>query len=209
MEGTEQEALLAEAAALEASVGQAPADAADWPGLGAWTLRRLVGHAMGAVTGQGLAPARADGPLERAEIDRVGFYRRRLALLAQGEDDEPADPDPGPASDWAGALAAARAEAERALAAADPDALVATRHGAMAQREQVAVRVLEVTIHHLDVRAALALGPEATPSAGRLAQDLLERLLEGPRPRNLGRTRFLRAATGRVGFRDPRFPVLT
>ncbi len=221
MSWPERDALLDEAAAAEASAGQAPPEATDWPGLGTWSLARLVGHLVAAVTGHGLAPAHGsdltseplvgaapDAAGASAEIDRVGFYRRHMALVEAGEAHEPDDPDPGPPEQWPVALADARAQVASTLATADPAALVETRYGSMTVGEQVAVRALEVTVHHMDLRAALALGPEATPLAGRVAQDLLEQLLEGPRPRNLGRTRFVRAATGRVTFRDPRFPVL-
>jgi hypothetical protein len=37
---------------------------------------------------------------------------------------------------------------------------------------------------------------------------LLEGLLGAPKPRNFGRARFIKAATGRITTDDPRFPVL-
>jgi len=66
-----------------------------------------------------------------------------------------------------------------------------------------------VAVHHLDVRIALDLPPVATPAAARMTMAGLEALLGESRPRNMGRTRFLLAATGRQETEDPRFPVLS
>jgi hypothetical protein len=74
--------------------------------------------------------------------------------------------------------------------------------------DYLATRVVELVVHHLDVRAALDLPPAPTPAAGRLTMEVLEGLLGTPRPRNLGRTRFILAATGRITVDDDRFPVL-
>ncbi|MGI8575941.1 MAG: hypothetical protein ACR2MA_11535 [Egibacteraceae bacterium] len=68
--------------------------------------------------------------------------------------------------------------------------------------------MLEVVVHHLDIARALGRPPQAAPAAGRIAADVLEGLLDDPRPRNLGRTRFLLTATGSIASDDPRMLVL-
>jgi hypothetical protein len=107
------------------------------------------------------------------------------------------------------AFAAAWRRSAAVVAARAPDQPIATLRGAMRTDEYLATRVLEVVVHHLDVRAAVDLPPTTTPHAGRIVMSMLEGLLGGPRPRNLGRNRFIMAATGRVEVDDPRFPVLT
>ncbi len=74
--------------------------------------------------------------------------------------------------------------------------------------DYTATRVLELVVHHMDLRRALDLPPAPTPAAGLLTMRLLEGLLGSPRPHNLGRTRFILTATGRIPSDDPRFPVL-
>lgn len=206
----EHQAFVDECRAVEATLADAAEmpDAADRPGLGEWPLPRLVGHLLGVAERVGqrlsLPPAEAD----RAEIDRVGFYVRHMACVEAGTYqpiDEPVLDDP---RTWGEEFGRAWQKSAQVLERVDPERLVNTTYGIMAVREYVATRVLELCVHHLDVRVALDRSPEATPTAGQLTQDLLERLLSGDRPRNLGRTRFIRAATGRGGYDDERFPVL-
>jgi hypothetical protein len=207
---SERQAFIDECEALEATLASAvdQPDAATRAGIGEWSLPRLVGHLVGVAQRVGQRPTLPAPEQQRAEINRVGFYVRHMATVESGTYrpiDEPALPDP---ATWSEQLGQAWHDSDAVLGDTDPDALVSTTHGAMAVREYVATRVVEVCVHHLDVRVALDRPPEATPTAGQLTQDLLERLLAGPRPRNLGRTRFIRAATGRGGYDDPRFPVL-
>lgn len=195
-------------ATLEAAAGEP--DVASRPGLGEWGLPRLVGHLVGVTRRAADRLALGAPDAARAEIDRAGYYTRHMALEAAGAFTPAADPDLTDPAAWPSEFASARQATAQALDdAGDPDtALVDSPNGAMTVREYTATRVLEVCVHHLDVRVALDLPPAPTPQAGTVTQELLERLLDGPRPRNLGRTRFIRAATGRGGYDDPRFPVL-
>lgn len=206
----ERDAFVEESRAAEATLADAAEmpDAADRPGLGEWSLPRLVGHLVSVAERVGqrlsLPPAEAD----RAEVDRAGFYVRHMATVASGTYqpiDEPVLDDPAA---WGEEFARAWQKTAEVLERTDPGRLVDTTYGIMAAREYLATRVLEVCVHHLDVRVALDRPPEPTPAAAQITQDLLERLLSGDRPRNLGRTRFIRAATGRGGYDDVRFPVL-
>ena len=72
-------------------------------------------------------------------------------------------------------------------------------------------RVLEVTVHGLDLRDALALEQVATPQALEVTCAVLDGLLGGARPPGLAHDPigFVLAATGRVSFSDDRLPVLS
>ncbi len=100
-----------------------------------------------------------------------------------------------------------RTSAERA-AERDPATVMTSIWGPIRLDDYLSTRVVELVVHHLDLRAALDLPPAATPAAARMTMATLEALLGGPRPRNLGRTRFILAATGRIDSDDPRLPVL-
>lgn len=206
----ERQAFIDECQAVQATLADAATepDAAERPGLGEWSLPRLVGHLVAVAERVGQRTSLPAPEEDRAEIDRVGFYVRHMATVESGTYrpiEEAELPDP---ATWEGAFARAWQGSDAVLERTAPDALVSTTYGVMPVREYVATRVLEVCVHHLDVRVALDRPPEATPTAAQLTQDLLERLLPGSRPRNLGRTRFIRAATGRGGYHDERFPVL-
>jgi uncharacterized protein (TIGR03083 family) len=187
--------------ALEGSLAAVPGDAWDRAALGSWTLAQLGGHILGAAT-------RVDGligvaaPAAGPDVDRVSYYRYDAADVP-ARDEAPADPT---------RLAGRFAEGWRAAAGKagtqSPDRLLATWRGAIRLDEYMATRVLEMVVHHMDLRAALDLPPASAIAAERMTMRLLEGLLGAPRPRNLGRDRFIRAATGRTGVDDPRFPVL-
>jgi uncharacterized protein (TIGR03083 family) len=211
MDAPELTAFVQESRAAEATLGAIPAEAWPRPGLGEWTLAELVAHLIRGVT-------RIDAYLDTDPggdapvCDRVGYYRAvadpagtdRAAAAARARAEAAGvDPVELPARFAAGW----RASAERA--AREPAArLIATIIGPMRLDEYLATRVLEVVVHHGDVRAALDLPPVATPLAGQLTMELLEGLLGAPRPRAMGRARFIAAATGRRVVDDPRFPVL-
>jgi uncharacterized protein (TIGR03083 family) len=188
-----------------ASVG-----AGDWdrPGLGEWSIAELVAHLIRAVTRiDAYREADATGPVIH---DRVSYFQFDMAAaapaIAQRARDEALAVPPSalPARFANGWRASAR------WAAALPGAhVIATARGPMRLDEYVATRVLEVVVHHMDLRSALAMPPGATPAAGRLTMAILEGMLGAPRPRNLGRTRFILTTTGRLPSDDRRFPLLT
>jgi uncharacterized protein (TIGR03083 family) len=204
-------AFIEECRAAEETLAAVPDEAWAGPGLGEWTLAELVAHLVRAVT-------RIDAYLDADPgggdpvCDRVGYFRatadpagRDMASVAARARAEAAEVDARElplrfAAGW-------QASAERA-AREPPARLIATIAGPMRLDEYLATRVLEVVVHHGDVRAALDLPPVATPTAGRLTMELLEGLFGGRRPRAMGRARFIAAATGRLAVDDPRFPVL-
>lgn len=179
----------------------------DWarPGLGEWNLAELVFH----LTRQAdLLAAYLDRPLsaETAAVDRYAYLRGAAAMAGDvaaraREGAAQADPTTLPER-----FAAASRRSVASVTAAD--ALIETIMGPMRTDEFAATRVVELVVHHMDVRRALDLPPDADPLAAQLAAGVLEGMLDGARPRNLGRTRFILAATGRTPYDDPRFPVL-
>lgn len=204
----ELEAFVEECAAVEQTL--AAVDSQDWarPALGSWNLAELGAHLIRGVTritAYLLEPV--TGP---AEVDRITYFQfdteAAAAGVAQRAVDEAAEVDPTTmpgrfAAGWVASAAAARDHG--------PDQLLTAFRGAMRLDEYVATRVLEVVVHHLDVRAALDLPPASTPAGSRLTMSILEALLGESRPRNMGRSRFILAATGRLAVDDPRFPLLT
>jgi uncharacterized protein (TIGR03083 family) len=178
----------------------------DWarPGLGEWNLAELVVH---LVRQADLMSAYRDRPLSgaTAAVDRFTYYRSAAAMagdVAARAREAAARVDPATlperfAEAWRQSVDAAQAA----------DTLIETRLGPMRTDDFAATRVVELVVHHMDVRRALDLPPDADPVAARIAADLLEGMLDGDRPRNLGRTRFILVATGRARSTDPRFPV--
>lgn len=203
----ELDALEEECLALEDTLGEVSAE--DWtrPALGEWTLAELVAHLVRAVTRPDAA-LEAEVDPDQPTVDRVEYYRNVAGdaagiaerARAYAGDVEPTELSEAFAEGW-------RASAAKASGVA-PDTLVSTPRGAMRLDEFLATRVLELVVHHMDVRRALDLPPASTIEAERMTMHLLESLLGSRRPRNMGRDRFIRAATGRLEVDDPRFPIL-
>lgn len=208
MRTTELAALAEECAVVDATLASVPAEAWTGPGLGEWTLHELAAHLTRGISRLteyvGTSP-KSDG----VEHDRVSYFRydadtvapavaarAREAARALSADDLPRAFHDG----WTTAVAHVEEH--------DPGLLVPTPFGTMRAQEYVATRVLEAVVHHMDIRLALARPPAPTPAAAKLTMQILEGLLDGPRPRNFGRNRFILAATGRIAVDDPRFPVL-
>lgn len=201
---TEMDAFVREAGRIEDTLRQV--DPADWsrPGLGEWNLHELVAHLIRQAD---LLAAYRDRPLsgDRPAVDRTTYYRtaaEMAAAVAQRarEGAEQIAPE---------ALPDAFTDAWRRSVAAvtTADALIETTMGPMRTDDFAATRVVELVVHHMDIRRALDQPPSADATAARLTAAFLEDMLNGPRPRNLGRTRFILAATGRTPSDDPRLPV--
>ena len=203
----ELEALAEECRAIDDTLAAVPADAWDRPALGSWNVAELVAHlARGVSRVDAYLDVEPDGP---PVTDRISYWRydadAESPRVAQRAAQEARDVAPDElvrrfTSGW-------QRSVDRA-AARPPESTIAALFGAMRLDDYVATRVLEAVIHHLDLRIALDQPPVATPAAARITMSVLEGLLGEPRPRNLGRTRFLLAATGRIDVGDPRFPVL-
>lgn len=197
-----------EARAVEGTLAGVPEDAWDRPALGEWNVAELVAHLLRAAT---RVDAYLDMHVDASEpaVDRVEYWRYDLAAeapaIAERAREQAREAAPGElverfAQGW-------RTSAARA-GELPGDHLIATIRGPMRLDEYLSTRVVELVVHHMDLRAALDLPPACTPEAERLTMRVLESLLGSPRPRNFGRDRFIRAATGRLQVDDPAFPVL-
>lgn len=195
-----------ECAAADQTLALVVAEDWDRVGLGEWTVAELVAHMVRGVTR--IAELDLDSGKTPA-FDRVSYFqydaRQVSPEVAERARRDARKVAPGSlpaafASGW-------RASVDRA-ATLSPEHVIATIRGPMRLDEYTATRVVEIVVHHMDLRMALDQPPGATPAAGRLAMDVLEGLLGSPRPRNMGRTRFILTATGRIASTDRRFPVL-
>lgn len=196
------------ARAVDETLAAAPGDAWDLPGLGSWTVAELVAHLVRAADRVDAYLDRELGGTEPA-VDRVTYWRFDLEAAAPAIAARAREAAAGRApADLVAAFARGwRASVERA-GALPGGHLLETLRGPMRLDDYLATRVVELVVHHLDLRAALDVPPVVPPASGALTVEVLEALLEGTRPRNFGRDRFIRAATGRIAVDDPRFPVL-
>ena len=183
--------------------------AEDWTrsALGEWSMLELAAH---MIRGAGRVAAYLAEPVEGpAGKDRVSYWRYDTAATSGGvasrARDEARTLVPDQVADSFAHAWRAGVEAARGLPG---DHLTITIFGPMHLQEFVATRVLEAVVHHMDARRALDLPVDPDPEAADIVVETLEGLLGGPRPRNLGRDRFVLAATGRIPHDDPRFPVL-
>jgi uncharacterized protein (TIGR03083 family) len=203
----EIDAFAQECAAVDETLAAIRAGAWNEPGLGSWNLAQLVMHLVrGATRIMEYLPQPA-GP--EPEVDRIAYWQFDAEAAAPGvaqravEDAQDVDPDTLPGRFTVGWMASAAAARDHG-----PAQLLPTFRGTMRVDEYTATRVVEIVVHHMDVRAALELPPASTPAAARMTMAILEGLLGEPRPRNMGRTRFIQAATGRLAVDDPRFPLV-
>lgn len=93
--------------------------------------------------------------------------------------------------------------------ACEPERVLKPPFGPMRLDHYLTSRVVEVTVHGLDLREALDLEEVATPLGIAVTSTVLDGLLGGERPADLEGVPYLLAATGRVPHDDARMPVLT
>lgn len=181
----------------------------DWsrPALGEWDLRHLTVHLL---RGTGRIAAYLDQPVTgEVEKDRVSYFRYDVATVAPSVVERTRrEAQDLPAETLAEAFAQTWRETVRRATGLPGDRVMASPLGVVHLQEYTATRVLEAVVHHMDVRRALDLPPDPDPDAADIVVEILEGLLGEPRPRNLGRDRFILAATGRIPHDDARFPVL-
>lgn len=179
--------------------------------LPAWDLGQLLAHTL-------RAPTRVTAYLDQpepgvAELDWLDYWRRANdtdpAGVAQRaiRDASDRDPDELPeafSNAWRDAVAAA-GEVGAARLLPGP-------FGAMRLDHYLTTRVLELTVHGLDVRAALGLPEVPTADGTAVTVAVLEALRgsSGDRPsdRDEDDLAFILAATGRREHPDPDLPVI-
>jgi uncharacterized protein (TIGR03083 family) len=171
------------ARAVSELVARIPDDAWEGPGLGAWTLRDLVGHTSRSLVTVVEYFAR---PVEREEIaDAADYYiaaasltgdaaavteRGRQAARNLGDD---------PATRFAQLVAEASAMVDRT----DPDLVVHTIVGGMRVAQYLPTRTFELVVHGIDIAVAAgldhALPTEAVEEAAVLAARVAARTDRG------------------------------
>lgn len=173
--GTVREAFTEAAEAFVGAVADLTADDWDLPGLGEWTVRDLVGHTSRALS---TAETCLDRPADRVEIpDAAAYYATAASAI-----------DPGDVADRGRAAGVALGAdpvatvtdlAARSVARVTdaPHGLtVTTVVGGMRFEDYLKTRVLEVTVHGLDVLVATRQQPQLPDRPVRLTLHLLAEL---------------------------------
>lgn len=177
--------------------------------LAGWTKAVLIGHITAAV--EALWRWRSAAVDDRLELDEVTYWTP-VAGFAEGS------------SEWAVAYASRRTDqrlrdgmvealsrAETEIAETDPSVPIVPPLGRGWIRFDrfLATRIVELTIHGLDLAAAENLQLEPAAAARSITATILDRRLEGDRPHDLtSDVAWIEAASGRVEHADPRLPVL-
>jgi len=145
---------------LVEAVRLVPADSWDQPGIGTWTRLELAGHANRShilLSEYLLRPQPPQPPGSPYFSAEAVAARGREAVAVLG-----ADP--------AAAIAAASASAIALVGATAPDAVLGSPAGTMTLRRYLPSRIAELTIHGLDLAAAV--GAALAPPAAALRESL-------------------------------------
>lgn len=205
-------ALVMELDALDAVVQAiGPADLARPTRCDAWSLELLLAHLV-----RGVDRLRAylaeEFPSEPPSIGWLSYWTTSAVVADSASITERARQFAADVNDRA-VSRVWRDVHERALQvvhAAPPDRGVPTPFGVLRLDHYLPTRVLEVTVHGLDVRHALGLEEVATPEALTITATILDNLLPGDRaPGNEDDLDFVLAATGRTPSDDSRLPVIS
>lgn len=183
-------------------VGRIPDQCWDWPGLGEWSVRDLVGHTSRALVTVTTYLAQPGDQVELA--DPVAYYQAALAgdpaAIARRGREAGAALGPDPAVVVQRQLARALA----AVAAASPDTIVGTPFGGIRALDYLPTRTFELTVHGLDVCNACQLSVDMPEGPLQASLDLAARLAL----RSGKGAQLLLLATGRPHPERPRFTVL-
>jgi len=187
------------------TVRQVGADQWDRPALGEWTVRDLVGHTNRALL---TVETYLGQPTAAVEVERpVDYFIRASAALADPaavaargrEAGQTLGPDPA---------ATVHKAAERVLAevkATADDTCLTTPVGGMRLIDYLPTRVFELTVHTLDIAAAISVPVTLPEGAVALTLSLVTDLVAS-RPDNVAP--LLLAATGRRAL-PPGFSVFS
>jgi uncharacterized protein (TIGR03083 family) len=148
---------VAAARAVDAAVAQVPGEAWEGPGLGAWTLRDLVGHTSRSLVTVIDYLAR---PVTTQVVPSAAAYYGAVAAgsvdaAAVTERGRQAGRDLGP--DPAARFHALVEEATGVAEATDPDLVVHTIVGGMRVAAYLPTRTFELCVHGLDLTAATGI----------------------------------------------------
>lgn len=205
-------ALQAEAQALSPALDALSLEAWSQPTrLGAWNVRQLLVHLTRAYD-RIVAYVRAPEP-PGPELDWLGYWRgargqARPDEIAARTIEQAGDRTP---ADVLAAYHSATTTAVQLAEEAGPDRVIRSPFGAMRLDHYLTSRVVEATVHGLDLRHGLGLEEVATPLGVEVTTALLDALLAAPRPVDLERDDigWILAATGRREHDDPDLPVLS
>jgi mycothiol maleylpyruvate isomerase-like protein len=175
----------------------------DWPGLGEWDVRALVGHTSRALLTVETYLAR---PAEAVDIASApGYFRATRAAAAAGPAVAARGRDAGTAlgSDPAAAVAEIAARVLALVDTQDGAEVVATIAGGMRLGDYLPTRTFELAVHTADLATTLGVPLDVPATAAAQALHIVADLalasgLAGP---------LLLAATGRPG-RSAGFSVL-
>ncbi|MDY6810521.1 MAG: maleylpyruvate isomerase N-terminal domain-containing protein [Actinomycetota bacterium] len=142
-------------------VGRIGADQWDRPGLGAWTIRALVGHTGRALT---TVADYIDKPAETCRIADAADYYLTAAAEADAESVRRRGEQAGAAlgDDPVSVLAGERDRALAAIARVD-NPIVTTVVGGMRLLDYLPSRTCELAVHGLDIARALGVAEPALP----------------------------------------------
>jgi len=149
----------------------------DWarPGLGVWSVRELVGHASRALV---TVPTYLARPPERVDLPTAVEYYLRTSAAAK--DAEVAERGRQAAAalgdDPAATLARLMGQAAMAVGDAPGGALVGTPWGGMRLADYLQTRIFELTVHTLDLAAALGLEARPPDPAAQVSTALVAEL---------------------------------
>ncbi|MBA3551800.1 MAG: maleylpyruvate isomerase N-terminal domain-containing protein [Actinobacteria bacterium] len=190
----------------------------------AWNVKELLGHMLRDV--DRINTALASPRPATADCDSVQYWRRY--------DPSPASPDSIGVAERGKEVAAAYATggdlvrawndlwqaALRSAETAEPDRVVRTWGPALTLDELVRTRVVEITVHGMDLAEALGRGPWSTDGGRAITVGILNRLLDATPPSFLtwDEITFIEKGTGRrtltekerrdLGTAADRFPLL-
>jgi uncharacterized protein (TIGR03083 family) len=186
-------------AAAEWFVDTAAAAEGRWdsPGLGEWTVRDLMGHTTRALV---TVTAYLDSPARPVELPSPEAYysaalaRTDPAAVAQRGRDAGAALGEDPAA----AVRAAAGPAAALVRRATGDETASTPAGRIRLQDYLPTRTFELTVHTLDLCAALGLVPQVPPAPARSALGVVGALATA----GGGAAPLLRAVTGRGPLPD-------
>lgn len=185
--------------ALSVVVAKISTEQLDWPGLGEWSVRDLLGHTLRAmVTAQQYYEA---GPTGEAPTlaDRSDYFRTAAlsdpavqAAIAQRGRDAGAELGHDPR----GSVDRALADARVVIAGADLDRVVSVANGSMRYGDYLHTRLFEMVVHTDDLCRALDLANPASDEAIRAALSVAVEAASGADLRGLLGTVMGRGAAG-------------
>ncbi len=172
------------------------------PGLGHWTLRKLVGHTVGSGLREVSTKLTSPGSTVTvaSAADYWGYARtappEMVAAAVAASDEDARVTGEGLGAEPAAAVAGFAREAAQALAAAGDADVVTTAIGGMRVRDWIPTRTFELVVHGLDVAAAVEVPVEFAAEVVAEVTAQAARVAAGGEDGTL----VLRALTGRGGL---------